>query len=265
MKNTIFAECSLLPCQRTPTPQNFAEKTFVNSHKTTKFEKVFSLESFPLYGIDNKNTAVIRNQTQRWVMPVLYTITRQSLHILLPTHITKSVTETRWWKHCFGYRFLPTSMNMENSTHTELVWMSNQWTIDIMKTIAYTSHYSRAAFVSLRAPNCAATIQGQCLFHSELPIVRLLYIQGWQLFEGGKEMCTAHDTFQPRSHFISNTGVVRRWRRPSHAENAVRWMKVAESSLRWNTTWYRVIGLPVPASMDGIWGLVCYKSKGTSH
>ena len=32
-------------------PQNFAEKTFANSHKTTKFMKVFSLESFPLYGI----------------------------------------------------------------------------------------------------------------------------------------------------------------------------------------------------------------------
>ena len=28
---------------------NFAEKTYVNSHKTSKFAKVFSLESFPLY------------------------------------------------------------------------------------------------------------------------------------------------------------------------------------------------------------------------
>ena len=91
---------------------------------------------------------------------------------------------------------------------------------------------------------------------------RVITIWGWHLI---KEMSTAHDTFQPRSHFISNTGMIRRWRLPSYAENAVRWMKVAESSLRWNTTWYRVIGLPVPASMDGIWGLVCYKSKGTSH
>ena len=31
------------------TPPNFSEKTFTNSHKTTKFTKVFSLESFPLY------------------------------------------------------------------------------------------------------------------------------------------------------------------------------------------------------------------------
>ena len=31
------------------TPPNFAEKTFVNSHKTAKFAKVFSLESFLLY------------------------------------------------------------------------------------------------------------------------------------------------------------------------------------------------------------------------
>ena len=30
-------------------PPNFMEKTFVNSHKTLKFAKVFSLESFPLY------------------------------------------------------------------------------------------------------------------------------------------------------------------------------------------------------------------------
>ena len=32
------------------TPPNLAEKTFVNSHKTLKFGKVFSLESFPRYG-----------------------------------------------------------------------------------------------------------------------------------------------------------------------------------------------------------------------
>ena len=31
--------------------QNFAEKTFANSHKTMKFTKVFSLEIFPLYSI----------------------------------------------------------------------------------------------------------------------------------------------------------------------------------------------------------------------
>ena len=33
------------------TPQNFVEKTCVNSHKTTKFVKVFSLKSFPLYSM----------------------------------------------------------------------------------------------------------------------------------------------------------------------------------------------------------------------
>ena len=31
------------------TPPSFAEKTFANRHKTAKFAKVFSLESFPLY------------------------------------------------------------------------------------------------------------------------------------------------------------------------------------------------------------------------
>ena len=34
--------CAMLP--------NFAEKTCANSYKTAKFTKVFSLESFPLYG-----------------------------------------------------------------------------------------------------------------------------------------------------------------------------------------------------------------------
>ena len=32
------------------TPPNFVEKTFTDNHKTAKFAKVFSLESFPLYG-----------------------------------------------------------------------------------------------------------------------------------------------------------------------------------------------------------------------
>ena len=39
-----FVDCPLLPCQRMPRP-NFAEKTFMYSHKTAKFAKVFSLES----------------------------------------------------------------------------------------------------------------------------------------------------------------------------------------------------------------------------
>ena len=32
------------------TPPNFAEKTFVDGSQTSKSAKVFSLESFPLYG-----------------------------------------------------------------------------------------------------------------------------------------------------------------------------------------------------------------------
>ena len=33
-------DCSLLPHQKTQSPQNFAAKTFTNSHKTVKFVKV---------------------------------------------------------------------------------------------------------------------------------------------------------------------------------------------------------------------------------
>ena len=56
----IFAEktlriasiCGLLAfaVPKDVTYPNFLEKTFANSHKTTKFAKLFSLESFPIYG-----------------------------------------------------------------------------------------------------------------------------------------------------------------------------------------------------------------------
>ena len=43
----------LLACAapKDTTLPNFAEKTYANSHKTAKFAKVFSFESFPLYDI----------------------------------------------------------------------------------------------------------------------------------------------------------------------------------------------------------------------
>ena len=39
---------SLVPTKDV-TPPNFTKKTFTNSHKTLKFAKALSLESFPLY------------------------------------------------------------------------------------------------------------------------------------------------------------------------------------------------------------------------
>ena len=53
VKITIFAEktftdCSVLPYQRTPHPkQNFAKKTFTNSHKTMKIHESFLPQKFP--------------------------------------------------------------------------------------------------------------------------------------------------------------------------------------------------------------------------
>ena len=38
-------------CACVPRPKKFVEKTFVALHKSAKFVKVFSFESFPLYGI----------------------------------------------------------------------------------------------------------------------------------------------------------------------------------------------------------------------
>ena len=49
MGNT-FGDCSLV-LPNNVTPQDFVEKTFANSHKTLKFAKVCSLESFPLYTV----------------------------------------------------------------------------------------------------------------------------------------------------------------------------------------------------------------------
>ena len=55
VKNTIAVDKTFVNlacfCRAKDTmPTNFAEKTFANSHKTVKFTKVFSLESFSLYG-----------------------------------------------------------------------------------------------------------------------------------------------------------------------------------------------------------------------
>ena len=50
-------------------PPNFTEKTFANRQKTAKFAKVFSLESFPLYGMsrdeDGWDCHHQQTQTQR--------------------------------------------------------------------------------------------------------------------------------------------------------------------------------------------------------
>ena len=43
-------DCSLMPLKDATLP-NFLEKKFVNSHKTAKFVKIFSLESFLLYTV----------------------------------------------------------------------------------------------------------------------------------------------------------------------------------------------------------------------
>ena len=53
--NTIFVEKThrllTFAALKDTTLPNFKEKSFANSHKTAKFAKIFSLESFPLYNI----------------------------------------------------------------------------------------------------------------------------------------------------------------------------------------------------------------------
>ena len=51
MVEKTFVDCSLVLLPKDAMPPNFTEKTFANSYKILKFAEVFSLESFPLYGI----------------------------------------------------------------------------------------------------------------------------------------------------------------------------------------------------------------------
>ena len=63
------------PVPRDATPPNFAEKTFANSLKTAKFAKVFSLESFPLYGIMNVHTQLFWVSNRASVLSLSFLLT----------------------------------------------------------------------------------------------------------------------------------------------------------------------------------------------
>ena len=49
-KLSRFAQCGLRYIEAHVTDKHFADKTFADCHKNAKFAKVFSLESFRLYG-----------------------------------------------------------------------------------------------------------------------------------------------------------------------------------------------------------------------
>ena len=109
MKSTIFAEktftdCSLLLHQRMPHPQILHEKTVANSHKTVKFPKVFSLGSFPLYGMQplgHVNT--LRNLIGQMWLTSLYS---RVVYILEWRHPYSSVSCTEYPPNS-GHVFLP--------------------------------------------------------------------------------------------------------------------------------------------------------------
>ena len=62
---------------------DFAEKTFVNSHKTAKFTKVFFLKSFPLY-----STVVVEHED---ITLLKYTL----LIVKLKQHRAKEIPELK--------------------------------------------------------------------------------------------------------------------------------------------------------------------------
>ena len=53
-RRKTFTDCLKLNISGCGMPQNFVEKTFVDGSQTSKFTKVFSLESFPPYSIPIK-------------------------------------------------------------------------------------------------------------------------------------------------------------------------------------------------------------------
>ena len=59
---------------------NFAEKTFAYSHKTAKFTKVFSLESFPLYGRYHICQQPIKGGSGKWAGVEVYTAPGMQVH-----------------------------------------------------------------------------------------------------------------------------------------------------------------------------------------
>ena len=63
-----FADCSLVML-KDATPPNFMEKTFVNCRKTSNFEDVLFLESFPLDGI-SVYTVYDKNFAKRKFSPI---------------------------------------------------------------------------------------------------------------------------------------------------------------------------------------------------
>ena len=64
-----FADCSLVPYQRTPRPQILRRKLSQTvTKKKQNLQKVFSLESFPLYGIYYNFQFIIMLIYQIWIM-----------------------------------------------------------------------------------------------------------------------------------------------------------------------------------------------------
>ena len=71
---------------------NFAKKTFTNNHKTTKFAKVFSLESFPLYGIVRDRRLLTANSNTHYIYRPLKS------HIVCETHtFVDHLTHSHAW------------------------------------------------------------------------------------------------------------------------------------------------------------------------
>ena len=71
VENTIFAEKTFADCSfvlpKDATPPNFTEKIFVDSHKTSKFAKVFCLKSFLLCGYQTSSDNVTKVKVDNFV------------------------------------------------------------------------------------------------------------------------------------------------------------------------------------------------------
>ena len=134
------------------TPPNFMEKTFVNSNKTSKFAKVFSLESVPLYGTTHAEefswTIELTNWPSGTMSIKLHVHVSRQANISQGTPRTVSVT---WAKHYNG-AFCHTSVirTFQLSEHPPVPTCSDKWLPTVLSSCHSYSYkpvqLSRALF-----------------------------------------------------------------------------------------------------------------------
>ena len=107
VKNTIFRGKNFrglltFAAPKDAMPPNFVEKTFADSHKSVKFAKVFSLESFLLYDIINLITGLSASRISQFFLHqyILFYLAQlficRNSQYLFPKHWNWQICHTNW-------------------------------------------------------------------------------------------------------------------------------------------------------------------------